>query len=41
MWHWGLVVGGKDMPMPPSDFSEFGEQHFPLAPGAYIWLTTD
>jgi hypothetical protein len=41
MWHWGLVVGSRNMPTPPSDFSDFGEQRFPLAPGAYIWLTTD
>ncbi|MCX5643490.1 MAG: hypothetical protein NTZ17_02220 [Phycisphaerae bacterium] len=41
MWHWGIAVGGKDMPTPPSDFSDFGEQRFFLAPGAYIWLTTD
>jgi hypothetical protein len=38
MMHWGLVVGPRDMPTPPSDFSDFGEHRFPLAPGAYIWL---
>ena len=38
MMHWGLVVRRKDMPIPPSDTSDFGEEHFPLAPGAYIWL---
>ncbi len=37
--HWGLVIGHKDMPIPPSDTSDFGEERFPLAPGAYIWLT--
>jgi hypothetical protein len=35
--HWGIVVGHRDMPIPPSDASRFGEQRFPLAPGAYIW----
>ena len=35
--HWGIVVGRKDMPIPPSDTSKFGEQRFPLAAGAYIW----
>ena len=32
--HWGIVVGGKDMPMPPSDsYTEY----FSLASGAYVW----
>jgi hypothetical protein len=35
--HWGIVVGPKDMPMPPSDARGSGEQHFPLTPGSYIW----
>jgi hypothetical protein len=35
--HWGIVVGRKDMPIPPSDTSRFGEQRFRLAPGAYLW----
>lgn len=35
--HWGIVVGRKDMPLPPSDISKSGVQYFPLAPGAYIW----
>jgi len=35
--HWGIVVGPTDMPTPPSDVSKSGVQHFPLAPGAYIW----
>jgi hypothetical protein len=39
MMHWGLVIGHKDMPIPPSDTSDFGEERFPLAPGASIWLT--
>lgn len=30
----GVVVGRKEMPMPPSDSYT---QHVPLAPGAYIW----
>jgi len=35
--HWGIAVGHEDMPTPPSDTSDFGEQRFPLAPGAYVW----
>jgi len=32
--HWGIVVGPKDMPMPPSDPHDL---QLPLAPGSYIW----
>ncbi len=35
--HWGVAVGHRDMPIPPSDTSNFGESRFPLAPGAYVW----
>ncbi|OHB65001.1 MAG: hypothetical protein A2Y77_07095 [Planctomycetes bacterium RBG_13_62_9] len=35
--HWGIMVGRKDMAMPPSDASDSGEHRFPLAPEAYIW----
>jgi len=35
--HWGVVVGSRDMPMPPSDPRRFDEQRYPLSPGAYIW----
>jgi hypothetical protein len=35
--HWGIVIGHKDMPTPPSDRSDPGENRFPLAPGVYIW----
>jgi hypothetical protein len=35
--HWGIVVGRKDMPIPPSDTSKSPLQGEPLAPGAYIW----
>lgn len=35
---WGLAVGHKDMPTPPSDYSEHGERRYPMAPGAYIWF---
>ena len=38
MMHWGLAVGPPEMPTPPSDFSEYGEQRFPVSPGAYVWL---
>ena len=32
--HWGIVVGRKDMPMPPSDSYA---QYLPLTSGAYVW----
>ena len=35
--HWGITVGLPDMPVPPSDESDFGESRFALAPGAYVW----
>jgi hypothetical protein len=38
MMHWGLVVGPKHLRTPPSNLSDLGEDHFQLAPGAYIWL---
>jgi hypothetical protein len=34
---WGVTVGLRDMPAPPSDYSEHGEQRYPMAPGAYVW----
>lgn len=34
---WGLVVGGEDLPTPPSDFSLHGEYRAELCPGAYVW----
>ncbi|MBP7052313.1 MAG: hypothetical protein KBE65_14970, partial [Phycisphaerae bacterium] len=37
--HWGVVIGHKDMPTPPSDFSDNGEIRCPLAPGAYVWYS--
>jgi hypothetical protein len=37
MGHRGLVVGNRDMPMPPPDSSDAGEYRVPLAPGAYFW----
>lgn len=34
---WGLEVGPRDMPTPPSDSRRSGEQRYPLSPGAYVW----
>jgi len=34
---WGLEVGPRDMPTPPSDTSKGREQRYPLSPGAYVW----
>ncbi len=36
--HWGVVIGHKDMPTPPSDFSDYGELRLALAHGAYAWF---
>jgi len=36
---WGATVGPRDMPVPPSDFSEHGEERLALAPGAYVWFS--
>jgi len=41
MGGWGLVVGDKNMEMPPSDLSRFGEYRDPIAPGAYVWREID
>ena len=38
MGSWGIVVGFKDMPVPPSGDSELMERRYPLGPGAYIWF---
>jgi len=35
--HWGVEIGMKDMKIPPSDFSEWGEYRLPLEPGVYVW----
>ncbi|MCX5643489.1 MAG: hypothetical protein NTZ17_02215 [Phycisphaerae bacterium] len=37
MGGWGLVVGHREMAVPPSDLSRYGEYREPVAPGAYIW----
>ena len=34
---WGVVVGDKRMPTPPSDLSLYGEYRTELCPGAYVW----
>lgn len=34
---WGLVVGSKDMQIPPSDFPRHSEYRVPLDSGAYVW----
>lgn len=37
--HWGVEIGMKDMKIPPSDFSMYGEIILPVEPGLYIWLS--
>ena len=37
MEHWGVVIGMKDMKIPPSDFSLYGEYRLPVEPGVYVW----
>lgn len=38
---WGLVVGDKQMPTPPSDFEKRREYYVELEPGAYVWADLD
>lgn len=35
--HWGAEIGMKDMKIPPSDLSMYGEYRIPVEPGVYIW----
>jgi hypothetical protein len=37
MGHWGVVIAMKDMKIPPSDFSLYGEYRLPVEPGVYVW----
>jgi hypothetical protein len=37
--HWGVEIGMKDMKIPQSDFSMYGEVILPVEPGVYIWLS--
>ena len=37
MGTWGLVIGTREMHIPPSDRSRYGEIRTPIAPGAYVW----
>lgn len=37
MGHWGVEIGMKDMNIPPSDFSPYGEYRLPVEPGVYVW----
>jgi hypothetical protein len=34
---WGMEVGPRDMPTPPSDSRRSGEQRYALSAGAYVW----
>lgn len=34
---WGIVIGMKDMDIPPSDFSQYGEYRLAMEPGVYVW----
>ncbi|MFB0525569.1 MAG: hypothetical protein ACETVZ_08490 [Phycisphaerae bacterium] len=35
--HWGVEIGIKDMEIPPSDLSLYGEYRLPVEPGVYVW----
>ena len=35
--HWGVVIGPKEMDVPPSDFGEFGQYRLKLEDGVYVW----
>ena len=35
--HWGVVIGPKEMEVPSSDFSKYGEYRIKLENGAYVW----
>lgn len=37
MGSWGVVIGMKDMEIPPSDFGTHGEYRLPVEPGVYVW----
>jgi hypothetical protein len=37
--HWGVEIGMKDMKIPRSDFSMYGEVILPVEPGVYVWLS--
>jgi hypothetical protein len=37
MGYWGAVIGMKDMEIPPSDFSLYGEYRLPVEPGVYVF----
>jgi hypothetical protein len=37
--HWGVVIGMKDMKIPQSDYSMYGEDILPVEPGVYVWLS--
>ena len=37
--HWGVEIGTKDMKIPRSDFSMYGEVILPVEPGVYVWLS--
>ena len=37
MGSWGVVMGMKDMEIPPSDFGTHGEYRLPVEPGVYVW----
>lgn len=41
MGHWGVEIGMKDMKIPPSDFSQYGEVRLALEPGVYVWWELD
>ena len=37
--HWGVDIGMKNMKIPPSDYSMYGEDILPVEPGVYVWLS--
>jgi len=37
--HWGVVIGKKEMNIPPPDYSMYGEDILPVEPVVYVWLS--
>jgi hypothetical protein len=37
MGHWGVVIGMKDMIVPSSDYSQYGEYRLSVEQGIYVW----
>jgi hypothetical protein len=37
--HWGVEIGMKNMKIPQSDYSMYGEVILPVEPGVYVWIS--